>query len=167
MTLKLSLKVNNRIRWFYCKDIKSISLAIINKGLMPIYEMELGSNESKSELPFEVRAISALGISVVADALDYIGAPIFALPIIGDIADGIVMTLLYRLTGSKTSTAVNAIEFIPFIGDFIPAYTITTLVWILRESRRRHSWRHHRQIIVSLIENGDEHIIKYRCRQSQ
>jgi len=166
MMLKLNLKVRNRIRWFYCKAIKPISLAIIYKELMPIYDVELGSNESKSELPFEVRALSALGISVVADALDYIGVPIFALPFIGDIADGIVMTLLYHLTGSKTSTVVNAIEFIPFIGDFVLTYTITTLVWILREYRRRHSWRHHSQIISSPIENCDEHIIRYRRRQS-
>jgi len=93
------------------------------------------------ELPFKVRAISALGISVVADALDYAGAPIFALPVIGDIADGIAIAMLYRLTGSKISTAINAIEFIPFIGDMIPTYTISTLMWILRESRKRKDGR--------------------------
>jgi hypothetical protein len=93
------------------------------------------------ELPFEARAISALGISVVADALDYAGAPIFALPVIGDIADGIVIALLYRLTGSKISTAINAIEFIPVIGDMVPTYTISTLMWILRESRKRKDGR--------------------------
>ena len=91
-----------------------------------------------SELPFEVRAASALGVSVVADALDYVGAPIFALPIIGDIADAAVVAILYRLTGNKTSTAINAIEFIPFIGDFVPTYTITTLVWIAKELRKRN-----------------------------
>ena len=64
----------------------------------------------QSELPFGVRATAALGISIVADALDYIGAPIFALPIAGDIVDAIVMAILYRLTGSKTSTAINSIE---------------------------------------------------------
>ena len=88
----------------------------------------------QSELPFGVRATAALGISIVADALDYIGAPIFALPIAGDIVDAIVMAILYRLTGSKTSTAINSIEFIPLIGDMIPAYTISTLLWILRTS---------------------------------
>jgi hypothetical protein len=35
---------------------------------------------NQSDLSFEVRATAALGISVVADVLDYIGAPIFALP---------------------------------------------------------------------------------------
>jgi len=91
----------------------------------------------QSELPFGVRATAALGISIVADALDYIGAPIFALPIAGDVVDAIVMAILYRLTGSKTSTAINSIEFIPLIGDMIPAYTISTLLWILRESYKR------------------------------
>jgi hypothetical protein len=112
--------------------------------------MELRTQKSNSELPFEVRAISALGISVIVDALDYAGAPIFALPIVGDVVDVIVMTLLYRLTGSKTSAAINTIELIPFVGDFIPTYTITTLVWILRESRKRNNGMH--QIINSLTE---------------
>jgi len=91
------------------------------------------------ELPFGLRAISALGISVIADALDYVGAPLFALPVIGDIADLIVMGLLYRLTHSKVSVVINAVEFIPFIGDFIPTYTISTLLWILNESRKRNN----------------------------
>jgi hypothetical protein len=42
---------------------------------------------NQSDLPFGVRATAALGISIIADALDYIGAPIFALPIVGDVAD--------------------------------------------------------------------------------
>src|SRR5919107_1351576 len=92
---------------------------------------------NQSDLPFGVRATTALGISIVADALDYIGAPIFALPILGDIVDATVMAILYRLTGSKTSTAINSIEFIPLVGDMIPAYTISTLLWILRESYKR------------------------------
>ncbi|MFL6359857.1 MAG: hypothetical protein ACJ72V_11040 [Nitrososphaeraceae archaeon] len=92
---------------------------------------------NQSDLPFGVRATAALGISIVADALDYIGAPIFALPIVGDVVDAIVIAIIYRLTGSKTSTAINSIEFIPLIGDMIPAYTISTLLWILRESYKR------------------------------
>jgi hypothetical protein len=92
---------------------------------------------NQSDLPFEVRATAALGISVVADVLDYIGAPIFALPVAGDIVDAIVMALLYHLTGSKTTTAINSIEFIPVIGDMVPAYTISTLWWILRASHKR------------------------------
>jgi hypothetical protein len=92
---------------------------------------------NQSELPFGIRATAALGISVVADALDYLGAPIFAFPIVGDVADAIIIALLYHLTGSKTSTAISSIEFIPVIGDMIPAYTISTLLWILRESGKR------------------------------
>jgi hypothetical protein len=83
-----------------------------------------------------------LGISVIADGLDYVGAPIFALPVIGDIADLIIMGLLYRITKSKRSVFFNAIEFIPVIGDFIPTYTISTLMWILRESRKRSKQSH-------------------------
>jgi hypothetical protein len=113
-------------------------------------------SNSSSQLPFEVKAASALGISVIADALDYIGAPIFALPIIGDIADGIVMALLYRLTGSKTSAAVNAIEFIPFVGDFIPTYTITTLIWIAREARKRRNRKSHDHQIINPVENNSD-----------
>jgi hypothetical protein len=93
--------------------------------------------QERSDLSFEVRATTALGISLIVDALDYIGAPIFALPVVGDVVDAAVMAILYRLTGSKTSTAINSLEFIPVIGDMIPAYTISTLLWILRESSHR------------------------------
>jgi hypothetical protein len=95
------------------------------------------NQESAPELPFEFRAAAALGISIVADTLDYVAAPIFALPVIGDIADGVVMTLLYRLTRSKTAAAMNLLEFVPFIGDMIPTYTLSTIMWILRESKKR------------------------------
>ena len=104
---------------------------------MELISQKKPKKSKQSDMPFEIRATAALGISVVADALDYIGAPIFALPIVGDIVDAIVMALLYHLTGSKTSTAINSIEFIPVIGDMIPAYTISTLLWILRASHKR------------------------------
>jgi hypothetical protein len=102
---------------------------------MKLIRQKKSSNQS--DLPFEVRATAALGVSVVADVLDYIGAPIFALPIAGDVVDAIVMAVLYHLTGSKTSTAINSIEFIPVIGDMIPVYTMSTLLWILRASHKR------------------------------
>ena len=92
---------------------------------------------SDFELPFKLRALSALCISIVADALDYLGAPLFAIPIVGDIGDAIVISLLYSITKSKVSTAMNILEFIPFIGDLIPTYTISTLIWIIRESSKR------------------------------
>jgi hypothetical protein len=58
---------------------------------------------NQSDLPFGVRATAALGISIVVDALDYIGAPLFALPIAGDIVDAIVMAILYQLNRVHTT----------------------------------------------------------------
>lgn len=75
----------------------------------------------------------ALGISIVADTLDYLAAPIFGVPIIGDAFDVIVSGLLYGITRSKVSLIMNLAEFIPFIGDFLPVYTVSTLIWIVRE----------------------------------
>jgi hypothetical protein len=92
----------------------------------------------KVENAFKWRALSALGISLIADAVDYIAAPIFSTPIIGDISDVIVSSILFSITRSKVSSAINTIEFIPFIGDFIPVYTLSTLIWIYRESRKRN-----------------------------
>ena len=74
----------------------------------------------------------ALGISLVADLLDYLAAPIFGVPIIGDIFDVIVTGLLFSITKSKVSLIMNLAEFIPFLGDFLPVYTISTLIWVLR-----------------------------------
>ena len=78
-------------------------------------------------------AALALGVSVFADALDYIAAPLFATPIIGDVFDVITTGLLYSLTKSKVSVIMNLTEFIPFVGDFLPVYTVSTLIWIMRE----------------------------------
>lgn len=75
----------------------------------------------------------ALGISLVADLLDYLTAPIFGVPIIGDIFDVIVSGLLFSITRSKVLLIMNLAEFIPFLGDFLPVYTISTLIWVLRE----------------------------------
>jgi len=74
-----------------------------------------------------------LGISIIADGLDYLAAPIFGVPIIGDVFDIIVSGLLYSITKSKVSLIINLTEFIPFLGDFIPVYTVSTIIWILRE----------------------------------
>ena len=75
----------------------------------------------------------ALGISLLADLLDYLAAPIFGVPIIGDIFDVIVSGLLYSITRSKVSLIMNLTEFIPVLGDFLPVYTVSTLIWVLRE----------------------------------
>ena len=74
-----------------------------------------------------------MGISIIADGLDYLAAPIFGVPIIGDVFDIIVSALLYFITKSKVSLIINLTEFIPFLGDFIPVYTVSTIIWILRE----------------------------------
>jgi hypothetical protein len=88
----------------------------------------------KKTTSLKLRVISALRISVIADALDYMAAPIFSVPIIGDEFDAIVITLLYSITKSKISATINMIEFIPFIGDFLPVYTVSTMIWAGRES---------------------------------
>jgi hypothetical protein len=90
---------------------------------------------------FKIKVASALGIALIADALDYFAAPLFGVPLVGDVFDAIVASLLFRITKSKMSAAINMIEFIPIIGDFIPVYTLSTLLWILKEwnSQRRYS----------------------------
>ena len=60
-------------------------------------------------------------------------APIFGVPIIGDVFDVIVSGLLFSITRSKVLLVMNLAEFIPFLGDFLPVYTISTFIWLLRE----------------------------------
>ena len=74
----------------------------------------------------------ALGISIIADALDYLAAPLFSIPVIGDVFDIIITGLLYSITKSKVSAIMNLAEFIPFV-DFLPVYTVSTLIWAIRE----------------------------------
>jgi hypothetical protein len=73
---------------------------------------------------------------MVADGLDYFAAPIFSSPLVGDVFDSIVISTLYSITKSKLATSINLVEFIPFVGDFIPVYTLSTLYWISRELRK-------------------------------
>ena len=93
----------------------------------------------KNNGSFKSRALAALGVSVIADALDYFAAPLFSSPLIGDIFDSIVTSMLYSITKSKSATAINLIEFIPFVGDFVPVYTLSTLYWISKELRKPKS----------------------------
>lgn len=65
-------------------------------------------------------------------------APIFGVPIIGDVFDVIVSGLLFSITRSKVLLIMNLAEFIPFLGDFLPVYTISTLMWILREQEEEN-----------------------------
>lgn len=90
----------------------------------------------QNDTSFVRRAITALGVSIIADGLDYFAAPLFSTPLIGDIFDFIVTSLLYSITRSKSSTAINMTEFIPFVGDLIPVYTLSTLLWISKELRK-------------------------------
>ncbi|HEX7031514.1 MAG TPA: hypothetical protein VF172_00795 [Nitrososphaera sp.] len=78
----------------------------------------------------------------MADTIDYAGAPLFAIPILGDISDAIIMSILFAITRSKRSTLLNMIEFVPVIGDFIPIYTLTALMWIYQESRKKKNSKH-------------------------
>ncbi|HEX5573032.1 MAG TPA: hypothetical protein VFX26_00745 [Nitrososphaeraceae archaeon] len=78
-------------------------------------------------------AAVALGISIISDALDYLAAPLFSTPVIGDVFDVITTGILYSITKSKVSVVMNLAEFIPFVGDFLPVYTVSTLIWIVRE----------------------------------
>jgi len=73
---------------------------------------------------------------VIADAIDFAEGPILGIPPIGAVSNAVVTGILYAITRNKKSAAINAIKFIPFIGDFIPTYTITTLMWIFKESRK-------------------------------
>ena len=88
---------------------------------------------SKRAFP-NMRMAYALTISIIADLLDYIGAPVLGVPIIGDLFDFIVISHLYSITKSKVVLVINLAEFVPFIGDFLPVYTVSTIIWILRES---------------------------------
>jgi hypothetical protein len=95
-------------------------------------EMIRKETNNKTKRSFRTAAL-ALGISIVADALDYLAAPLFSIPIIGDVFDVITIGLLYSITKSKVSVIMNLAEFIPFAGDFLPVYTVSIFIWILRE----------------------------------
>jgi hypothetical protein len=82
---------------------------------------------------FKRRALTALGIAVGADILDYIAAPVFAVPLIGDVFDALTIALLYNVTKSKFSTTLNMLEFIPLVGDLLPVYTVSTIAWMIKE----------------------------------
>lgn len=91
--------------------------------------------KEKNALSFDwKRSLFALVISIIADTLDFLGEPILSVPLIGDIPKAFVTGLLFAITRNKRSAAINLIKFIPIIGDFIPTYTITTLMWIHKEA---------------------------------
>jgi hypothetical protein len=97
--------------------------------------VEIIRKETSKKTKHSLRtAALARGISIIADALDYLAAPLFSVPIIGDIFDLVVISMLYSITKSKVSFIMNLTEFIPFLGDFLPVYSASTIIWILRES---------------------------------
>jgi len=104
----------------------------------------------------KVRMALALTISIVADLLDYTAAPLLGMPIIGDVFDLIVMSMLYSITKSKVSLIMNLAEFIPFLGDFLPVYTASTIIWILRESGYDGLFMAKR--LVRLLSNTQTHV---------
>jgi hypothetical protein len=53
------------------------------------------------KISFRWQALSALGISVAADALDFIEGPILSIPPIGDIPNAIITGLLVAITRNK------------------------------------------------------------------
>jgi hypothetical protein len=116
-------------------------------------------NIIREDASFKSRALTALGISVTADALDYFAAPIISTPIIGDIFDSFITSLLYSITKSKLSTAVNMAEFIPFIGDFIPVYTLSTLMWISKESKKGKNTINYNNYVINPDKNRAQTII--------
>jgi len=44
--------------------------------------------------PFVIKAAAAMAISIVADILDYFAAPLFDMPVIGDVFDVFTTSLL-------------------------------------------------------------------------
>src|ERR671926_1476972 len=96
--------------------------------------------KEKNALSFDwKRSLFALVISIIADTLVFLGEPILSVPLIGDIPKAFVTGLLFVITRNKRSAAINLIKFIPIIGDFIPTYTITTLMWIHKGTRKGKS----------------------------
>ena len=103
---------------------------------MPFFRLERHSRSGTSIFPSifpKVRMALALAISIMADVLDYAASPLFSMPIIGDIFDLVVISMLYSITKSKVSFIMNLTEFIPFLDDFLPVCTASTIIWILRE----------------------------------
>ena len=129
----MKIKLPNCWHWHYRESVSSTK--VINYLLLNIHCMDEITNKEtnkKTKRSFRIAAL-ALGISIIADALDYLVAPLFSIPIIGDVFDVITTGLLYSITKSKVAVIMNLAEFIPFVGDFLPVYTVSTLVWILRE----------------------------------
>jgi hypothetical protein len=121
----------------------------------------------KTDASFGRRAATALGLAIVADSLDYFLAPLFSSPIVGDIFDSIVTSMLYSITRSKLSTAINMVEFIPFVGDLIPVYTLSTLLWISKElgKPQRPTYNHRPDYRETMRDRNFMGLVRQRLRR--
>jgi hypothetical protein len=45
--------------------------------------------------------------------------------------------IIYGVIRRKHSTLLNLVEFFPVVGDFVPDYTISKIVWIYSESKQK------------------------------
>jgi hypothetical protein len=106
----------------------------INCFVLPLFTLKKITSIIGGSVFPKVSMALALTISIVADLLDYTAAPLLGMPVIGDVFDLIVMSMLYSITKSKVLFIMNLAEFVPFLGDFLPIYTVSTIIWILRES---------------------------------
>jgi hypothetical protein len=106
----------------------------INYFVLPLFTLKKITSIIGGSVFPKVSMALALTISIVADLLDYTAAPLLGMPVIGDVFDLIVMSMLYSITKSKVLFIMNLAEFVPFLGDFLPVYTVSTIIWILRES---------------------------------
>lgn len=100
---------------------------------------------------FKFKVASALTISFAADALDYFAAPVFGTPVLGDFFDAIITGLLFSITRSKRSAAINMLAFIPVIGDLIPIYTLSTILWISEEYKKSQRKPNAQEIKLAVI----------------
>ena len=121
----------------------------------------------KTDASFGRRAATALGLAIIADSLDYFAAPLFSSPIVGDVFDSIVTSMLYSITRSKLSTAINMLEFIPFVGDLIPVYTLSTLLWISKElgKPQRPTYSHRPDYRKTMRARNFMGLVRQRLRQ--
>jgi hypothetical protein len=75
--------------------------------------------------------------NIGCSGLNYIAPALFAMPTLGDISHRIVTSMLYAIRKNTHSTLLKMIEFVPIIGDFIPADKISTLLSIYGESKKK------------------------------
>src|SRR4030095_3340288 len=131
-TLNMWLVLAERVSFLRSSILKNKQS--INYFVLPLFTLKKITSIIGGSVFPKVSMALALTISIVADLLDYTAAPLLGMPVIGDVFDLIVMSMLYSITKSKVLFIMNLAEFVPFLGDFLPVYTVSTIIWILRES---------------------------------